>query len=108
MLSKPQISFLRSLHQKKYRQIYAKFLVEGDKQVRELLTSGWQIEAIYKLQGTGAGGEYKKADIIYVTDDELRKISTVQSPDEALAVVRIPQAGDNLKITAGEAGPFIV
>ena len=47
MISKAQISFIKSIHQKKYRQEYQLFLVEGDKLVAEIIDSAFIIDQIY-------------------------------------------------------------
>ena len=46
MLSKALISYIQSLQQKKFRQKYQCFVVEGNKIGIELLTSDWDIEHI--------------------------------------------------------------
>ena len=90
MISKQQISFVRSLQQKKYRQMYGKFLVEGDKLVRELLTSPFNIQAIFKTSGWNADLQRDKIEVIEVSEEELRKISTHENPNQVLAVAEIP------------------
>ena len=46
MVSKNQASYIRSLHQKKYRQQHGAFLVEGAKSVQEVLQSGFEVELV--------------------------------------------------------------
>ena len=89
MLSKQQLGFLRSLHQKKFRQMYGKFLVEGDKLVRELLQSEFKVDAVYSMEGWHEmlGSEISS---IIVTEDELKKISTHENPNQVIAVANIP------------------
>ena len=90
MISKQQLSFVRSLHQKKYRQMYGKFLVEGDKLVTELLASSYKIEAIFKTSTWDLPIQRDKINVIEVSEEELRKISTHETPNQVLAVVYIP------------------
>lgn len=90
MLSKQQISFLRSLHQKKFRQTYGKFLVEGDKLVRELLTSNFKVDAIYRMQSWQCEKLNEKMSVVDVTEEELKKISTHETPNQVIAVAQIP------------------
>lgn len=92
MLSKQQVSFVCSLHQKKYRQMYGKFLVEGDKLVRELLQSDFKIEAVYSLANYILVGNHKEFDHFVVSETELKKISTHQNPNNVVAVAHIPIA----------------
>ena len=47
MLSKSQISLLKSLQIKKDRAMHGLFLVEGYKSVIEFINSHYQVEAIY-------------------------------------------------------------
>lgn len=93
MISKQQLSFVRSLQQKKFRQMYGKFLVEGDKLVRELLASPFKIEAIFKTPTWNGAFERGKIEVIEVTDEELRKISTHENPNQVLAIAEIPVWG---------------
>ena len=43
MLSKNQLKYIQSLHQKKYRQQQGAFLVEGAKSVQEVLQSDFRL-----------------------------------------------------------------
>ena len=94
-LSKNVIKNLKALHRKKFRQKYDKFIAEGDKIVRELLTqSKYRVEAIYAL---GEWLEQHQAQlasytisISEVNEQELRLISQLTTPNQVLAVVAIP------------------
>ncbi len=107
MISKQQISFVRSLQQKKYRQMYGKFLVEGDKLVRELLTSPFNIQAIFKTTAWNVAVERSKLEVIEVTEEELRKISTHENPNQVLAVAEIPVADDSILGNPLKAGLYL-
>jgi TrmH family RNA methyltransferase len=96
MITKQQLSFVRSLHQKKYRQMYGKFLVEGDKLVRELLASPFKIQAIFKTAAWNETIERGKIEVIEVTEEELRKIATHENPNQVLAIAEVPAANDEL------------
>ena len=91
-LSKNQIKFICSLHQKKYRDENKLFIAEGEKIVNDLLKSSFIIKSIYatnfflKSQLTT-----NSSQIIEVTQDELIRISTLTTPNQALAVAEIPQ-----------------
>src|ERR1043165_4442762 len=94
MLSKQQLGFVRSLHQKKFRQMYGKFLVEGDKLVRELLTSNFKVDAIYGMKGwhPEASGADRGSKIPFteISESDLAKISTHESPNQVVAIAEIP------------------
>ena len=92
MISKTQLSFVRSLHQKKFRQMYGKFLVEGQKLVNELLLSDWKVEFVFKTKEAQLVNLKRVENVVEVTPDELSQISTQAHPHLALAVVYIPAA----------------
>ena len=102
MLSKNQLKLVRSLELKKNRKKEGLFVAEGPKVVGDLLRAGYVPHAIFStnpaylssylpasnlpsLQG-GAGGR-----LLPITDDELRKLSFLQHPQEVLALFEIPQ-----------------
>ncbi|MCS6935385.1 MAG: RNA methyltransferase [Chitinophagales bacterium] len=89
MLAKSQIGYIRSLHQKKFRQRYGKFLVEGVKNVQELLNSHFNIDTIYY---TSAYRVSLPVNIraVEISEEELKKISTQTTPDKVLAIAHIP------------------
>lgn len=89
-LSRNQIKWITSLQIKKFRQKYHKFLAEGDKIVRELLENPeWNTTELYALDtwirdyGAGLAPE----TVFPVTEDELKRISAMQTPNQVLAVV---------------------
>lgn len=88
--------------------MYGKFIVEGDKLVSELLTSNFGIEAIFKLPGANIRIKNAKTEVFEISEDELKKISTHESPNLMVAIAEMPAWDGSLKITAGETGPFIV
>ena len=46
-MTKNEIKFIRSLQQKKNRQTHNLFVVEGAKNVLEVLTSNWEIKSLF-------------------------------------------------------------
>jgi len=92
MLSKSTISLLKSLQQKKFRIEHGLFLVEGYKSVIDFANSAYQIVTIYytnaidpkllKLLG--------KINFSEISLSDLEKISSLKSPQEIIAVVKIP------------------
>jgi TrmH family RNA methyltransferase len=91
MVSKALAKYIRSLHQRKYRQRHAAFLVEGAKSVLELLSSGLEVE---HLLATPAFAEQlaspRQLAVQLATEDELTQLGTLQTNAAALAVVRRP------------------
>lgn len=94
-LSKAKIKYIQSLKDKKHRNQYQTFVVEGNKMVSELLP-------IMKCQLLAATGDFlKQADIRNVDEvieasvEELSKASFVKTPQQALAVFYQPVWSDN-------------
>lgn len=92
MLSKSQISFIKSLHQKKYRKENGIFIIEGIKSIIEFLNSDYQIHSIYYTAQSFLALPKTNTNIrlFEVTETELQKISTLQTPQGILALVHIP------------------
>ncbi len=95
MLSKNQIKDITALHHKKYRREESLFIAEGEKVVEDLLKSGWRVIAVYGTQEffqrlSGNILIPKNTEILLVTDEELKKISTQSSPQNVLAVAEMP------------------
>ncbi len=87
MLSKSQIKLITSLKQKKYRQQYGYFVVEGVKTIKELLESNLELYALYTTETFNI--DAKKEFII--SETELKKISFLKTPNKALAIFKIPE-----------------
>src|SRR5215510_9295558 len=96
MPSKNEISFARSLHQKKFRQQNKMFITEGKKAVEELLLSGYHVDKVYALKDFAEKlsvrfREKAKGKIVSVTEKELQKISTLITAQECIAIAAIPE-----------------
>ncbi len=99
MLSKNQAKFIQSLHHKKFRLESGYFIAEGEKVVEELLESSYNVESIFATKewfDKNAAGltKLQKRNTalkrIEVTFDELKTISALTTPNQALAVAKIP------------------
>src|ERR1035441_5107757 len=86
MLSKAQIKLVRSLHLKKNRDQMHLFVAEGKKIVDELLASP-KIEVVHVY---GTGNFFGNKPFTHVTDEEMKKMSALTSPQGILAVCRVP------------------
>jgi TrmH family RNA methyltransferase len=93
MLSKSQISFIKSLHQKKYRKESGIFIIEGIKSIIEFINSSYDIHSIYYTTEFTSLLPKNTANIklFEVNNVELEKISTLQTPQGILALVNIPK-----------------
>ncbi|MDF3076535.1 MAG: aviRb [Sphingobacteriaceae bacterium] len=92
MLSKSQISFVRSLQLKKFRREYNLFVVEGIKSVIEFIHSDYFIDAIFCTADAlpKLGKLSNKIKLIEAAVPDLHKLSSLTSPQEAIALVQIP------------------
>lgn len=88
MISKNQLKYIRQLEQKKYRRRENLFVAEGTKVVGDLLQR-------YRPEAVFATSEWQAPAGItpqLVTDDELRRISSLQHPQQVLALFPIPSS----------------
>lgn len=140
-LSQSTIKFISSLQQKKFRQNYHKFTVEGTKIVGELLqqqrykvdnvyaTASWLAENLDDYQSSN-GVNYPSNDfqsnlneattppnptnkqwqqtppITEVSDNELKRISALKTPNQVLAVVNMIQSEDENASDTHQHGYF--
>ncbi len=75
------------LHQKKYRDEEKKFLLEGFKAIEEAFLSKIEFENVFMTKEKAGKYGFIKNKII-TTDAVLKKISTTDSPPEAVAVAK--------------------
>ena len=95
MISKNKLKYIHSLEQKKARQREGVFVAEGTKTVNELLLADFCPQC---LIGTEAWFDSmpespaRKAEHIIVTEDELRKASFLQHPQQVMGIFLAPQS----------------
>ena len=101
MISKNKIKYIRSLELKKNRNKEGKFVAEGFKVVDDLL-------ALQPADLIVATGEWLRdkhfgaeTEVIEVTDEELKKVSFLQHPQQVLAVFKQATSG-NYSINTSE------
>jgi len=100
MISKNKIKFITSLQKKNVREQEKLFVIEGDKLVKEFLIANVAIKMLV------AKPEFLNSlppeltnivnDIENVNDNELKQISTLRTPHNALAVVQMPEHEMNI------------
>src|SRR5437899_2929946 len=91
MISKNQIKHINSLHLKKFRDENHCFIAEGVKIVDEMvLHKGGIIKEIFAteeyLKKHKVSLEKNKISYCLVSEDELKKISTQNNPNQVLAI----------------------
>lgn len=90
-MEKSKISFIRQLHQKKFRSESGLFLVEGVKSVIEVLHSNWQVEEVLFTERLASvlNNVEVACPITMVTSKEMERISALTTPPEIMALVRM-------------------
>ncbi|WP_103071719.1 TrmH family RNA methyltransferase [Aquimarina sediminis] len=90
MVSKNQKKLIKSLYQKKYRKQHGLFVAEGKKVIKELLEAGLKLHSLFTSDSNIFDVTEK---VIYnVTEEQLKQISYLTTPQVALAIFYIPEA----------------
>jgi RNA methyltransferase, TrmH family len=105
MLSKNNAKYIVSLQKKKVRYEEKMFVIEGDKLVTEFLLAKIPVKMLIAkpefLNSLSADMKKYASEVEDVSYEELKHISTLKTPHNALAVVPVPDrildAGDILK-----------
>jgi len=85
-LSNNHQKLITSLSQKKYRQKHQLFIAEGVKVVEEFLKSSYELEILFSTDPY-----FSFLDcFVQVTNQELKKISSLKTPNKVLALFKIP------------------
>jgi rRNA methylases len=94
MISKTRIKFIKSLQNKKVRDEERLFVIEGDKLVKEFLSAGIHIKLLVAkaefINGLQPNLTNFADDIEVSSYEELKQISTLKTPHNALAIVYMP------------------
>jgi TrmH family RNA methyltransferase len=86
-ISKNQLKLITSLQQKKYRTKFSLFIAEGTKVVDEFLNSKFELEHLFYVKKFG----YERLNnVTQISEIELKKISTLKTPNNVLALFKIP------------------
>ena len=96
MISKNQIKYVRQLEQKKLRKQEGLFIAEGHKVVGDLLRAGYIPKMLFATEKWLHENRLLVLTTAVtpttVTDDELRRISLQQHPQQVLALFPIPSS----------------
>ena len=94
MISKTRIKFIKALQNKKVRDEERLFVIEGDKLVKEFLSAGIHIKLLIAkaefINGLQPNLTNFTDDIEISSYEELKQISTLKTPHNALALVYMP------------------
>lgn len=91
MISKSKLKDIRSLHLPKFRQMYDKFIAEGEKVAIELLNNRkYNVDDI--LITASAAEKYQKIfdsnQVSIISDKEMASVSALKSPSDILLVLQ--------------------
>ncbi len=98
MLSSSFVKYINSLNQKKYRNIHNAFVAEGMKSISEVIKSDYEILHLFYTK-LPSGFDIKKNNAQLITDQELKKISNLNSPNDILAVCKIKSPNQEIQLT---------
>ncbi len=89
MVGKKWLKLVKRLHQKKYRNEYQLFFVEGKKGIQELIDAHLQLEKLFvylEFQDS-----FQDVPVEVIAQKELRFISALKNPNGLLGVFQVPQ-----------------
>ena len=93
MITRETIKHITSLREKKYREQYGEFVVEGEKNVAELLHSSLEKVVVYAKKEwiEQNAPDYKDRNFQFadVSEKELERISNFTTPNKVLAIAKI-------------------
>ena len=93
MLSKNKIHHLTSLQNKKFREQFCEFLIEGDKIVKEsLVQKNFRLLEILAIerwveQNAILLSKNKQVEVTIISEKELGRISSLKSPNQVIAML---------------------
>ena len=89
MVVKSQLKYIRSLQQKKYRNLHKCFVAEGFKTVTELLESGCKPDVLLTTEDRLSQTLGIPAEVI--SDREMGQVSAFKNPNKILGVFQMPE-----------------
>ena len=95
MLSKNKIALINSLKSKKGRLKNNLFIAEGSKLFDEMLHSSFKTKFVFGkkdwLSKIENHHENSECEYFHIEENEMKKVSSLTSPQEVLALVEIPK-----------------
>ncbi len=95
MISKIKMNYIISLQKKKVREEEKLFVIEGDKLVKEFLIAGIPVRILVAkpefLNSLPVVHKQSVVEKIPASYEELKKISSLKTPHNALAVIEMPE-----------------
>jgi TrmH family RNA methyltransferase len=93
MINKSTVKLIKSLALKKFRLKENRFLTEGDKNVLEVLNSGYRVDLLIATDSFLAAHKNaaeKAGKVIPATPQEIKQASLLKTPQNSLAVCELP------------------
>ena len=119
-ITKNELKHIRLLRQKKYRQQFGEFVVEGEKNVDELINSALEIKRLFATQDWDSINY--EGEITTSSNKQLAQLSNLSTPNKVVALAKIPnfapvadpllqksppkKAGANCAINTNEINPI--
>ena len=97
MLSRSESKYIQTLSHKKQRDAEGLFVVEGPKLAAEVLNSHFNINKIYAL-ASWVNANKTVETVTIVDEDELQRISNLQTANEVLMLVEMPEDGVSINL----------
>jgi len=101
MPDKHTIKLIQSLRRKKVRDSERLYVIEGDKLVKEFLSSGMSFEMLIAkpefISSLPKNMLLQAGSVIPCSYEELKRVSTLTTPHNALAVLRMPDKEISVK-----------
>jgi len=95
MLSKNQIKYIQSLSEVKHRRLNEMYVIEGEKIVSEYINEDYPLANIYALEEWERENRNllgkNRSLLTVVTEQELKKISTLTTPNKVVALAKLPE-----------------
>lgn len=88
-MKKEELKDVVKLHQKKYRQLSGKFILEGYKVIESAYFSGIDIEKVFVLEENEKKYAFLKDKITSVAQADIERLSTTKSACDAVAVAKM-------------------
>lgn len=100
MITRKQIKFVKSLHQKKYRYLHRCFIVESSKNVLEIINSNYEVKFLFATKKWLKSNKILLNEGVFlVTENDLKRVTCLKNPSNVLAVVKIPDAINNFNFS---------
>src|SRR5690554_5540231 len=92
MLSKSQLSFIKSIQLKKFRKLHSLFIVEGLKSITEFLEADFVLSQLFYVSdmASNVANFPQKMKHYEISSSDLRKISSLKNPSGAIALFEMP------------------